>query len=68
MTEIYRITTMAGELLVSADTSVNAVGFARRGITAERLSGAAVRALPAYAEILDAHAEDTGEGTDGGEG
>ena len=64
MTEIYRITTRAGELLVSADTGAKVVGFARRGITAERLSGAEVRALPADAEILDASAEDT----DGGEG
>ena len=64
MTEIYRITTRAGELLVSADTGAKAVGFARRGITAERLNGAEVRALPADVEIVDASAEEA----DGGEG
>ncbi len=47
MTEIYEIDTPAGPALVEADSSAKAVGFARRGIKARRLSGAEVRALPA---------------------
>jgi hypothetical protein len=74
MTEIYEIDTPAGRALVEADTQAKAVGFARRGIKARRLSGAEVRALPADALILDAAesaAEAAGEGgddADGGEG
>lgn len=74
MTEIYEITTPAGPALVEADTQAKAVGYARRGIKARRLSGAEVRALPADALILDgteSAAEAAGEGTDdadGGEG
>jgi hypothetical protein len=67
MTEIYEIDTPAGRALVEADTQAKAVGFARRGIKARRLSGAEVRALPADARVLDASqsaAEAAGEGDD----
>lgn len=74
MTEIYEIDTPAGPVLVEADSSAKAVGFARRGIKARRLSGAEVRALPADSRVLDASqgaAEAAGEASgdaDGGEG
>ncbi len=64
MTEIYEIDTPAGRALVAAESSAKAVGFARRGIKARRLSGAEVRALPADARVLDASqsaAEATGD-------
>lgn len=67
MTEIYEITTPAGPALIEADTQAKAVGFARRGIKARRLSGAEVRALPADARVLDARenaAEAAGEWAD----
>ena len=74
MTEIYRIKTLAGPAFVKADSSAKALGYARRGIKAERLSGVEVLDLPADAMILDASqsaAEAAGEGgddADGGEG
>ena len=67
MTEIYEIDTPAGPALVAAESSAKAVGFARRGIKARRLSGAEVRALPADARVLDASqsaAEADGERSD----
>lgn len=74
MPEIYEITTPAGPALVKAETKQQAVGFARRGIVARRLSGGEVLALPLGADILDAResdAEAAGESdghVDGGEG
>lgn len=67
MTEIYEITTPAGRVLVETETKAKAVGYARRGIKARRLSGAEVRALPADVVVLDARenaAEAAGEGAD----
>jgi hypothetical protein len=71
MTEIYEIETPAGPVLVEAESSAKAVGFARRGIKARRLSGAEVRTLPADARVLDASqnaAEAAGEGDDDADG
>lgn len=57
MTEIYEITTRASTLYVEAETGTKAVAYARRGITARKLSGSEVRSLPADASILDASTE-----------
>ena len=59
--EYFEVSTAAGPILVEADNGWAAVGFARRGLKARRLTGAEVRALPADAVIHKATpADDAG--------
>lgn len=66
MSDIFEIKTSVGTMLVQAKTGSVAVGYARRGMTARKLTGTEVRALTADAVIHDADAEETTEGS--GEG
>ena len=52
MPDIYELTTRGPALYVEADTGAKAVGFARRGIKARRLTGSEARALPPETPIL----------------
>lgn len=57
VSEIYEITTRASTIYVEAESGTKAVAYARRGITARKLSGSEVRCLPAETSILDASTE-----------
>lgn len=56
--DIFRVPTAAGAILVAAENGSQAVGFVRRGLKAQRLTGAEVRDLPDDAVIHDATVED----------